>query len=178
MLCLSDSGIAPEKDTNTLSVQEIYAFSLFREIENKMFEWKGNIRVFREWEERESADLDILKSALSLAQFGCVKEGNLVWIETRRNKRIPLVLPRDVDFQVLEKVILPQIYNNYLLDPTVLWFAKRVKIVDVRSKSVSSSFVKKTNVHRTIRDGDIINLRVTSEGNLMFSCFGVGKDKF
>ncbi|AMQ10731.1 hypothetical protein [Brazilian marseillevirus] len=144
----------------------------------KMFEWKGNIRVFREWEDRETSDLTILRSALSLAQFGCIKEGKLVWIEARRNKRIPLVLPEDVDFQVLEKVILPQIYNNHVGDPYVLYFAKRVKIVDERSKSVSSSFVNKKNFHRTVKDGDVLNLRVVSDGNLIFCCFAGAKDKF
>nr|WRK65549.1 hypothetical protein MarFTME_504 [Marseillevirus futianmevirus] len=77
----------------------------------------------------------------------------------------------------LERSIFPQIYNNHILPPDVTWFAKRVKIIDTKSKAPGTAYLTQENFWRILRDEDVVQFRMTSEGSLFCFCFGI-KGKF
>nr|WQM87070.1 hypothetical protein [Marseillevirus cajuinensis] len=77
----------------------------------------------------------------------------------------------------MERSIFPQIYNNHILPSDVAYFAKRVKIIDSKSKAPGTTYLTQKNFWRVLRDEDVVQFRMTSEGNLFCFCWGI-KDKF
>ncbi len=104
-------------------------------------------------------------------------EGKLVWVRLYNDKKLPIVLTEDMNLQNLEKTILAQIYNNCILPQDVMYFAKRVKILDTKSKAPGTTYLTQKNFWRILEDGGTVDIRMTSEGDLC-CCFCGAKDKF
>ncbi|AHC54806.1 hypothetical protein D1R32_gp089 [Tunisvirus fontaine2] len=134
----------------------------------KDFNWRCNSSIFRKWEEEGSDNIASLKESISMAQFGEVVEGKLLWIRMGF-KKMPLILAKDAKLQELEKTVFPQIFNNYFLPGGVLFYATRAKILDTKSKAPGTTFITQKNFWKVLKDEDFIELRMTKDAHMC--CF-------